>query len=725
MLNNPKARQFVERVLPWLAFSGMLVWGWRVWDIWNKVPAYGDVLEIIWGINWYYDSLVVRHGSPEFTPLVFHPLGWHVFTFGYTPIIFLIGLALRLVGGAAFAFNVLTLASVVIAFAGAQRFARLYTGQFAACIAALVFTFSDFRFFRVTGHLNLALMTAFLPWFLWSLERLRRNDVQHNHRRLILLCGILWGAMINSALHGIFFGVLCFALWGRDLLRFNRLKQAVMITLVALLSAAPVILLYYVGNRADVTMENGPGSLQAWSASLNSLFIPSIVHPIEPIRSLARTLYSGPQDESGLSNIGLVTTLLAIGGGWLVIRRRGDARRLFPLAAVGLILALGLVLRWNGRTIPIALFTPLEGWLWRAGIILKPDIFNPSYPPTSLATGLPLPGYIATIVAPFWESARVISRYTFIGGFAMIILAAIGLQHLGRVGRLLVACVWLLEALPVPTASLPVITHPHPAFTWIAQQTLTPGEGIVDMAARSLAQGGEVIYATQLHRAPTAAIIGSSWPKAVMPLWTFFGDEKNLARPSAALMLEQYHVRYILFHMRGPQEQERWDLLIKNPMLLAKGCFEPIERQSPWSYPICIAEVARTNALGIKIGLTDGWSVVEPWGVWADHKDSWAGWIATSTEPVYLAVEAQPNCQPDQQQEMVIKVNGIIVQAHQWETCTPWKANLPVPANAIQRGWNTITFQFRYEARQSGVSDDERTVAVAFTHLSVEPVTNP
>ena len=280
-------------------------------------------------------------------------------------------------------------------------------------------------------------MTAFIPWVLWSLERLRRADDIHDHRRLILMCGIFWGMSINSALYGIFLGLTCFALWGRDLFRLGRIKQAVLIAILALLIASPSIVLYGIGSRADATMGNGPGSLQAWGASLNSLFIPSVLHPLEPIRSLARTLYSGPRDESGLANIGLVTTMLAVIGLWGVLQSKGDYRRLLWLASVGLLLALGLALRWNGQSIPIALFSGPDDWLWRAGSVLKPEIFDLPDPPASLATGLPLPGYIATIAIPFWESARVVSRYAFVGGFAMIILAAIGVERFGRIGRLL------------------------------------------------------------------------------------------------------------------------------------------------------------------------------------------------------------------------------------------------------------------------------------------------
>ena len=112
MQHNSMSRRIAGHISAWIAFSAMLVWGWRVWDIFNKVPGYNDVLEIAWGINWYYDSLFVRHVSPGFTSMVFHPLGWHVFTFGYPPLIFLTALPLTFLGGIAFAYNVLALASI-------------------------------------------------------------------------------------------------------------------------------------------------------------------------------------------------------------------------------------------------------------------------------------------------------------------------------------------------------------------------------------------------------------------------------------------------------------------------------------------------------------------------------------------------------------------------------------------------------------------------------------
>ncbi len=53
------------------------------------VPAYGDVLEGLWVLLWYADSL--RTGqSPAFYSLLFHPGGWYVATYAWGPLNFLL-----------------------------------------------------------------------------------------------------------------------------------------------------------------------------------------------------------------------------------------------------------------------------------------------------------------------------------------------------------------------------------------------------------------------------------------------------------------------------------------------------------------------------------------------------------------------------------------------------------------------------------------------------------
>jgi hypothetical protein len=69
----------------------------------------------------------------------------------------------------------------------------------------------------------------------------------------------------------------------------------------------------------------------------------------------------------------------------------------------------------------------------------------------------------------------------------------------------------------------------------------------------------------------------------------------------------------------------------------------------------------------------------------------------------------------------MIVVNGLKLLTHTWETCTPWKATLPVPATAVRKGWNDIKFSYVYAERpEEGTDQESRTLAVAFTQLSVE-----
>ena len=724
MAHTVTLRIRTEMVAPWLAFGAMLLWSWRVWDIVHNVPAYQDVLEIAWGIEWYWNTLVVHQSSPAFTTQVFHPFGWYVFTFGYTPTLFLLALPLTMVGGVAFAHNVLALGSLVAAFAGGRAFAKLYTRTFAATIAALVFTFADFRFFRVAGHLNLALTTCLLPWFLWSLERLRRAEGAAGNSKLIVLCGLFWGLMINFALYGIFFGLICFVIWGRDLLKLELLTHAAKILLLALLISAPVIVLYATGKSNDRTATHDIMASYNWSASLNSLFIPSVVHPFKPIRDLSRTLYTGAYDESGMANVGFVTLILGLIGIGFVMRGRKGDQNLLWLTMVGLILALGITLRWNGEAITSSLFNGVNWLLWNIGHQLKSDVFSSAQPFPPLDMGVPLPGFVLAATVPFWEAARVMSRYVFIGGIGLIMLAAIGLQRLPKLPRYLLACVWLIESLPVPTANAPLATNPHPAFTWIAKQRLGAGEGIVDLAGPSLGQGGEIIYATKYHQTPTAATVGSSWPATTMQLWDFFLQEENLAAPDMAFMLEQYRVRYLVLHLRDASMRQRWNILLTNPSFRAEGCFAPLAEESPWPYPICVAEINRLGAPGIHVLPQEGWSFEDPTSLWAIDVVARARWLATSQDRARLIIEAQPHCMPAERQEMAIVVNGVELATHTWDQCETLRTTIGIPESLVRKGWNTLTFRYAYTAEVGDDRDGSGTPkrAVAFRQLRVEPV---
>lgn len=184
-------RRLVSRIFPWLAFALVLLWGWRVYDIINRIPAYGDALEVIWGIRQYHDALISNHTLPLFTPLVFAPNGWHTATLAHTPFLFLLAQPLCFIGGAAFAYNILVLASLLVAYAGSLNLLQQFTSLVPAVAGALVFTFIFARWFRIYGHMNILWATSLLPWLLVELVAVKHEDNPRQSRKRLILGGLI------------------------------------------------------------------------------------------------------------------------------------------------------------------------------------------------------------------------------------------------------------------------------------------------------------------------------------------------------------------------------------------------------------------------------------------------------------------------------------------------------------------------------------------------------
>ena len=66
---------------------------------------------------------------------------------------------------------------------------------------------------------------------------------------------------------------------------------------------------------------------------------------------MAAYFYPGPYDESGILNFGLMLSLATIVG-LFAVRRREPAHRFVVVATgLGLIFALGPILRWSGKPV--------------------------------------------------------------------------------------------------------------------------------------------------------------------------------------------------------------------------------------------------------------------------------------------------------------------------------------------------------------------------------------
>ena len=712
----------LARFGPWLALVAALAWTWRTPLF--SLPAYGDVLEVAWGAAWYHDSLFVTHTSPLFNPYVFAPNGWYTGTLAQTPTLFLLLQPFYVLGGAAFAYNVLALLSFPVAFGGTLRLTRLYTATLPALCAALFYTFLWTRWTRASAHMNVLWLTSLLPWLVWSLERLRRAQRPAEQRRLVWVAGLVWGGMLHASLYALFLGAVAFTLWGRDLLRGRRLWQAVQTAGLALVVGSPIFLLYIDASLRAQTVPASLSQIYDLSANLNGLFVPAkgIASPL--VRAWGSAVYQGYGGEGGNTNLGCLTLVLAVLG--LLSRRAGPARyRLLAMSVVALVLALGPLLKWNGQAVASPLFAPLGQRLWALGHWLRPGLFPDALPPAPFDQGLPLPVFGLAAVVPFLESARVMARYAFVGALGLGVLAALGLQRLPRLAGLVLAVAWLVETLPQPTGAAPWPVQLHPAYEWLTAQPRDSAWSIIDLKWPTVVMnGGEVVLSSYQNRIPTAASVGSYWPTGTWFLYHTLRDQPRLADPALGYIFRQWGVRYVLIHQQMAEDTVTWEGLSRNPALRPLRCFEPEPGYTPWPYPICVAEVLPPPSQATNLALGEGWSRLEDWGVWGEGAASQARWVATAERDHRLRLDAFPQCAPGQGQTLHIEVNGQALADHQWTGCDSWSASLTIPSAYVKAGWNDLRLVYGYAASPfevtGGTNGDRRALAVGFATLRIE-----
>jgi len=706
-----------SRFIVGLTFLFFLLWGWRVCDLFHDIPAFPDVLEVLWGIQWYHKSLLEERTSPFSIHLIFHPLEWHTVTLGFNYFLFIVALPLYEIGGLAFAYNVLAILALALAFYGAFLFVKRFASPFIAAGAALAFTFNGLSWFTLQRHLNFLWVLSLTPWMALALEQYKLSKA----KKFIVLGGIFWGLMINFSFYGLFVGAMELALLGSLLFRFRWLKHGIAIALIALLVSSPAIVAYWLGAKGSHAHYYGIEHNLHWGASLNSLFVPASCHPLPLFQNIASSIYTGPRDESGAANLGFATFLLAIIGSILVFKLKKGYSLVF-LALCGLTLSLGLLLKWDGEPVRHAAFNPLIAAIWKVGHMVKPEVFRTSQPTPAFEGGIPLPGFVLIALIPFWEWSRAVSRYAIVGMLGMAALGGIALKNLPKFARYLLLLLWLLEILPCPIKGVRLPYELHPAYKWLTEQKLASDEGIVDMAYPTLIMGSEILWGAWLHKKPTASGTGSYWPEHSFELWAYF-IQKDLADPDVHLVFYQYRIRYLFLHMYGKMEQRMWEAISHNPAFRPIQCFEPKGRAFPWDYTICVAEVMPLED-PMNLIREEGWAGKEEWGIWSNGPLSKARWLATSKQDYILQIEAFPFCVPGERQRITVKVNSREVTAHNWGDCEVWKSEVVIPASIVNPGLNEIVLEYGYAKSPaeitSGENPDPRKLAVGFKRLWIK-----
>jgi hypothetical protein len=713
----------LKRVWPGAVLLAFLAWGWRAQDLFHSIPSYGDTLVFTWALSWYGDA-IPAHQSIAVYPLAFYPGGW---PYAEDFFMLLAALPLHWIGGAAFAYNVAVLLTFLVAFLGAYKLGRRFVGQLGATVTAVLFTFWSLRWSQNIGHLSILIGSALLPWILWSLEK-AFSAVGRARAWWLVLTGVVWAISMFGSMYFALIGGVAVVAWTAGRLSSGTIRwrtalaAVIMPGLLALLLSAPAI---YRGNGMA---RFSAAEVNFWGASLNSLPLPSIEHPW--LGSLVRSLYRGLPFEQGTANLGLVALLLGLVGFW-VARKRKEWRPILFVAIVGLVLSLGLTLKWDNESLQVAALRRINTAIWKLGHWLKPDFFAPEQAPVPFASAIPMPGTLFAAVVPFAERGRVFARYALVGSLGLFLLTALALTVI-RVTwiRVLLVLVLIGEVLPPPLARLPFPPQPHPAFEWLKQQSL-PGESIVDLVAAhpytpGLFMEGQVVWSTRAHGKATVAGGSSQWPSytGYLNYW-LVTHEHAFWNLDLVPMLRYYHIRYILLHLQGDWEKGILAEAQQNDEIKLVQCFEPRSGPGPWAYPICVLEVLPPVHPDLNLILDDGWSGAEKWGVWAEGTTSKAFWAATEPVDHVLHVQAFPLCREDQHQEVSFEVNGENLAVHEWRNCEPWSQDITVPARLIRLGRNDLVVRSRYAARpvepDGGQSKDTRSLSVGFTKLKVEP----
>ena len=722
-----------SRYLPAAAFLAFLLYYWRIYDITARITGYGDALEYVWAIEWFVEGLKSGAGVRLFIPHVFMPEGWSLGTFANGLGVFVLAVPIALVSTSAAALNALVLLFFFIAYWGTYRLVRLVAGSGVATVMALIYLLWGGRWLRVAGHFHILLGSAILPLILLSLERALKD--RHRWWLWIMAAGLLWAIAISFSLYFIWICLFLVAGWlfvaaaHRRVTALRAVAFIILTGVIALLFSAPYFYLYLRAREGIVGFDIQ--QVNVYNLSLD--WLPALFphHPIAALADLALRQTDGAPNEAAFSGFGILLVLLA-GLGLMARSRQKEIWAAALLTAViGITLALGPTLFWNGQPVSWPALQPMNEAIWDLGHRLKPDIFPGQDAPPAFATAVPLPGLLLSVLVPFFEGARVSARYLLLAAPGVLMLAAMALENQPRrwlVG--VVALLLLIEAARYPILGQQFPVPPHAAFTWLSDHPVSPGESVFDiyqpfpdMLVPILS--GDILWPTTLHHQPIIGGGGSVLPVPFDYLLNWFIQHPN---PSAGSelpwLLRGYGVRYLALHYRGEHGAELDSLFQGTNDIIPVDCFDGVPG-SPWKYPICIMELIPPPNPALNVFPAHNFSAPEEWGMWAMDDSARISWYSTRREDARFLIEAFPYCVDDVGQEIEIIVNEKVLGSHKWDSCDPWQTEIVIASDDVEIGRNNIWLNFAESTRPidhtNGQNPDTRPLSVGFTRFERLP----
>ncbi len=311
-----------------------------------------DAGTYMWGLAWWSHALV--HGiNPFFTNALYVPNRLDLGGVTLAPGAALVGTPMTLLFGPVVSYNVLMLASPVLAGVFAFLLCRYVSGNFlASLVGGYVFGFSAYMLGHMFGHLNLVL-TFPIPAAVHLV--LRMIDGRITARRFVVLMALDLAALISfsteTALTFVLLGGLALVLAGLLPSLRCKVKPALAPMALAMLLAAalasPVIYYALRGNVANANAYQGIGD--TYGGDVLGFLIPTPVTALggSALHAVSATFNGGNFAES-TTYVGLPLALIMLYQ--LVARRRMASFRALSVVLAGVvILTLGSHLKVGGH----------------------------------------------------------------------------------------------------------------------------------------------------------------------------------------------------------------------------------------------------------------------------------------------------------------------------------------------------------------------------------------
>lgn len=516
-----------KRIAKFLSISFPLLlgvlWLYGFDDLSRSLPGSGDALEIVWALEWFAGRLTAAGGSLFFAPIVFAPFGWPLTASGNGVVFLFLASRLLLFGANGFwTFNFLGALSFAIGYSGMYRLMKREVSWGWAVAAAWLFAFWSGFTVRSGNHLLILWGAQLLPWLLLGLEEALTAGRASGRWRWSGVAALAWGLALSGSLYflwigGVLLGCWLLARWGQRERSWGRRDPwliAAAVSGIAAVLAAPTILMLWRGLAATGAAFYEFDHLRTWGISPDLLFFPSNQNPVWG--RLTTGYFGGEFVENRTVFLGPLTALLVV---FPFFRRGERPDRLWGLLlGAGVLIALGPLLYWGDQPVSAPVLRPLNELLWRGGHLLKPALFPTAVVPSlELAQAVPLPDYLLLLLVPWWEGARVAARFAFLiplAAFPMVVRVLARIRP--RWPALILLALVVLEQFPGTLPTIPFPQPPHPAFTWLAENS-SPDTIVADLFfplenRAALLGTGEVLWSTTIHGRVTASPASSVFP---------------------------------------------------------------------------------------------------------------------------------------------------------------------------------------------------------------------